>query len=1199
MAELKATPEQQAAIDPGQYSLLVSAGAGSGKTWVLTERLLNRIASGRKDRKPADITEFLVITYTRAAAGELKARISEGLSKREAEENAAPAPDRNMQAHLRRQRALIGRAQISTIHAFCAELLREYGMEKGIRPDFRIIEEEQAEKLKQTALNRVLEKRYAAPETFPGFLALTETLGRGRDDRALAQLTVLLDGKLQSHAYPVRWVERQKELLKRDYPDFASSPWGKELISGIRSKAAYWAGRMRRALEEIAAENGAVCGNYRDSFAATVRGLETLFEAADPVNGSWEKIRNALPVPYPKPGTRKVEDTDFRERMKAIRDQSKKAVEGFTAVFSGDPEKMLADIRETAPVLEALMDLALDFRTEYDREKQRRAFLDYSDLEHLAAQLLTDEDGTPTAAAERVSGRYREILVDEYQDVSPVQETIFNAVSRGGDNLVMVGDIKQSIYRFRLADPVIFNRKYERFADYRNASGTEPRKIPMKANFRSRKEIIAAVNSIFRTCMSRELGDVDYTEPDQQLSAEAPYAGEGEKPRLVLIQPSAKELRREMGNSKRDEEAAWVAAEIRRLVSSGVPVKDQDGQRPIRWSDVAILLRSFQRNEPVFRRELEKRGIPVVSSTGADLYAEPETAFLMNMLSVVDNPHKDIPLLAVLRSPAFGFTADELAMIRVGERNRDLYDALQTAARENGKCRTFLSALESYRKEVPEKQVSELVWRIICEQDLLAISSAMDQGEQRRDRVLGFIELCGKFEESGSHGLHSFLDWLERLNDRGLVPETVSGRSDGVSILTIHRSKGLEYPAVFVCDTGAAINDTDARGNVLVDPELGLGCKKIDPERMIAYPTAAHRAVAEKLRRDTRSEEMRLMYVALTRAKEYLVITGTDEKAGEMIEQAREETDGRMPDPEYLAGCRSALQWFAAAAAADNDTTFRTEIVAAPAEGNPEEDQPEAEREMPDEKMIFLLEQMLRRNLNTAYAFREAEDLPSKITATELKGQRSDGEESDAANLIADPDEAAYSFPLPSFAHEPVGLTAAERGTATHTLLQHLDWSTGLDEQDIRREIEKARTAGFLTEEEAAAVDLAAVRILLASPLGKRMAAAFRAGTMKREFRFSLLVDAEQLLFSSPSEEKILLQGVVDCFFEEGGEIVIVDYKTDRVFDEQKILERSEFYRGQLEAYAGAVSRICGKNVKECILYFLAPAKEVSLLRHP
>ena len=1194
MAEPKATAEQLEAMKPCGSSLLVSAGAGSGKTWVLTQRILRAIAPENGEEKAADITDFLVITYTRAAAAQLKARITEGLSELTARESAAPKPDRKKLTHLHRQTALIGRAQISTIHSFCADLLREFGMMAGIRPDFRIVEDERAWQMKRTALDRVLEEHYAEPEKYPGFLALTETLGRGRDDRNLVQLVTELDLRLQSQAYPARWVEQQKELLRRDYPDLAGSPWGKEILSHTLPKIRIWTEKMCAALEELEEEAGPVCANYRDSFAATLEGMKRLSAAADPdCDGNWERIRQALPVPYLRLGTKKAEDTDFRDRVKAVRDGCKKFTEGLSGVFSADPEKMLADIRETAPALEALMDLTLDFEAEYEREKRRKALMDFADLEHAAAQLLTDEENRPAALAATIARRYREILVDEYQDVSPVQEIIFEAVSRGGKNLVMVGDIKQSIYRFRLAEPAIFNRKYDTFRDFREAAEGEARRIPMKANFRSRKEIIAAVNSIFRSCMSRELGDVDYTQPDHQLDAEAPYTGDGEKPQLVVIGIPPAAERRETGTGRKDYEAAWVAGEIRRLIRSGLPVKDGEGVRPIRWSDIAVLLRSFSANESVFRRELEKQGIPLLSASGTDLYTEPETAFLMNMLSIVDNPHKDVPLLAVLRSPAFGFTADELAEIRVSDREHDLFHALNAAAEKNEKCARFIRMLEACRASVPDTQVSELVWRIICEQDLLAVSSAMEEGEQRRDRILNFIELCGRFEKSDSRGLHSFLLWLENLNGQQRVPNIVSGRADGVSLLTVHRSKGLEYPVVFVSGTGTPFSRKDYSGSVLVDPEIGLGSNRTDRKRRIVYPTLARTAIEEKRRRENRSEEMRLQYVALTRAKERLYITGIADSPENLQKTAEACVDRGIPDPEYLSGAGSALQWYAAAAAADGEKTFHVRIVAPGTEEEAEEISASG-KEPPAEEQIRSLEQELRNNLSASYPYAEAAALPSKVTATELKNLRDEEEDEEAGRMTVLPEPTGYRFPLPAFGKKDRALSAAERGTATHTLLQHLDWAAVPDEPGIRREIERVKTAGFLSEEEAASIDILAVQRLADSALGRRMAEAYQAGALQREFRFSLLVDADRLL-GVKAREQILLQGVIDAFFEEEDGIVLVDYKTDRVLEEGAIRERAEHYRSQLEAYAGALSRITGKAVKERILVFLATGREIRL----
>ncbi len=1192
MPEIRATKEQFAAMELRGGSLLVSAGAGSGKTWVLTRRLMGYVDPGRREEKAADITDFLVITFTRAAAGELKTRITEAISRAAAEESARPDPDRKRLAHLRMQTALIGKAHISTIHSFCSDIIREFGTAAGIRADFKVIEEERAEAIKASALNRVLERRYASPENFPGFTDLSDKLCRGRDDRLLSGMVTALYNKLQSQAYPEVWAETQKQILEREYADLADSPWGKEILRLDRRKVSYLKRKMDRAVRELEEENGKTKEKYLESFSAVSASLGLLCSAMDFENGgSWEKCRSAVNIEFPRlKNLKDPDDPVFKDRMKKVWDSCKKACADIGRDFAGEQVNTLADIRVTVPALEALMDTVLAFGEEYQKEKQRNALMDYADLEHVAARLLTDENGMPTETARTVSGRFTEIMVDEYQDVSRVQNAIFSAVSKNGSNLFLVGDIKQSIYRFRLADPGIFRKRYESFRDWQTSDGPGPKRISLRDNFRSGVRIIDAINSIFRSCMSVPLGEIDYSSPDQQLKAPDEKAFEGERPELVLLQtPAADDVPEDPGKAI-DHEARWVAGEIRRILDSGV--QTGGGEKPprrIEQSDIAILLRSYKSAEPAFRRELEKYGIPVRSDAPADFMSEPETAFIVNMLSVTDNPHKDVPLLAVLRSPAFAFSPDELAAVRAAKKDADLYDALTEAAATDEKCRNFMASLKELRDLAPGLPMTELVWKILCDNDLIATASAMKDGMRRRDRLLSFIECAAEFEESGYMGLHAFTGWLRRRAGKA----DVSGAGSGITIMSVHKSKGLEFPVVFLCGTGKRFNAEDTKGRVLFDPELGLGAEIVDIERKIHWPTAAKNAIAGKIKRENLSEEMRLLYVALTRAKERLIITGTVKDADAFLEGIREGVSGSVPDPELLASYDTQLKWLTAASIADGGATFDRRVIcleAAPAEdtGNGEPDVPE-----PDRAEVGRLEMILRDSIGMEYPYADDIGLPSKITATELKGlQTADNE---AAALVPEYEDPAADFPLPDFGKKDRPLSAAEKGTATHLLLQHIDPEKTADAESVRQEIERLCREGFLSDRQAESIDPAPIIRLFASDIGKRMTAVASNGRLRREFRFTLLSGAGDF-FDTDSKEQILLQGVADCFFEEDDGIVIVDYKTDRVFEESEVLTRAEYYKGQIGAYSRALSRICGRNVKECVLFFLAPGKEIKLV---
>ena len=1163
MAEFTPTPSQTQAIRSRGSAVLISAGAGSGKTKVLTERLLAWL---RDEEHPADLDSFLIITFTRAAAGELRGRIMEELS-------AALAADPGNR-HLRRQSALCRRAQIGTIHSFCAALLRENSHLAGLSPDFKIADEDRAEAMRAAALERTLERCYEKPEAIPGFLLLADTVGAGRDDSRLAALVLSLHSRMQCHARPEDWAREQVELLRRPAADAGETPWGQELLARAQLRARYWSGEMDRCLRAVGT-NEAVFSAYGESFAATADAIRELERC---LALGWDRARACFPIPFPKlKSLRKSPDPELSEHVKARRGACKKAMEALETLLDGDSEGLLRDMARTEPAMSALLQLVLSFDREYSQDKRRAGLVDYADLEHKTARLLTGPDGEPTELAAQVSRRYTEIMVDEYQDVSQVQDTIFRAVSREGKNLFLVGDVKQSIYRFRLADPEIFTRKYRDYADAACAKPGEPRRILLQENFRSRREILDGANAVFSLCMSRELGDLDYDE-NAALKPGADYEGSVPVPELMLLALPAAEEDEERPD-KTALEARMVARKIRALVESGATVSDHGRQRPMRWGDVAILLRSANTVGGVYRRALGQEGVPVGNGQGGGFFSSVEVSTLMSLLAVVDNPHQDIPLIAVLRSPAFGFSADALSRIRAARKDGDYYSALCAAAETDGDCRAFLSRLETLRRQAPDLRAADIVWRLIEELDLLSLCSAMSDGEQRRARLLAMVGLSERFESSGYRGLHRFVLWLRRQAEKGQEPSLGAGTGSAVQILSVHKSKGLEFPVVFLCDTDRRFNRKDSQDTVLVHAELGLGPKLTDLERRVEYPTLARSAIRLRLEREMLSEEMRLLYVAMTRPKERLFISAVMKDPAARIEKLRAGLS-LPPAPELLAGAQSPVDWLLTAALADGEKHLRLSFHEAE-EAESAEDA-SAEKPEPDARAL----EELKRNLSFVYPFREAESLPSKVTATGLQGRREADEE--AAELEP---RRSRAFRLPDFARADKAATGTEKGIATHLVLQYMDFDKTDSLEEIRQEIERLRVRRFLSDREAAAVDAQAIHTLFASPLGRRMR---NAPALRREFKFSLLCDA-QILCGEAAGEELLLQGVVDCFLEEADGLTVIDYKTDRLKNRAEALRRAEHYRPQIAAYASALERICGKPVKESVLYFLSVGEAVEI----
>ncbi|MGI5977648.1 MAG: helicase-exonuclease AddAB subunit AddA [Candidatus Limivicinus sp.] len=1152
MAEFKPTAAQKAAIEARGSAVLVSAGAGSGKTKVLTERLMSYITA---PVNPHDLDSFIIITFTKAAAAELRGRIMDELAARLASD---PGNRR-----LRRQSALCPRAHIGTIHSFCASVLRENCHLLNMSPDFKIVDEERAQSMKEAALERVLEQHYARPEDYPGFKELADTAGAGRDDSRLAGIVLSLHEKMQCHARPEKWAEAQVELLSTPAKDVAETPWGQEVLSSARDNAAYWAEELERVIREMSAVDK-ISEAYSPSFCEAADGLRELSRS---LTIGWDRARDCLPVKFPALGrVRNSPDPALSEMAKDRWNACKKAMARLEGVLASPSEKLLSEMAETAPAMKALLALTMSFDEAYSRDKKRNGLVDYSDLEHMAAKLLTNEDDSPTELARSISQSCTEVMVDEYQDVSRVQDSIFRAVSDEGKKLFLVGDVKQSIYRFRLADPEIFTSKYLSYRDAAAAAPGEAKRVILQDNFRSRREIIDCINSVFSLCMSRKLGDIDYDE-NAALKSGASYEGSVPAPELLLLELS----KTEDGEEPPDKtvlEARLVGREILNLMSSGVEV---DG-RPLEYGDIAILMRSANAVGPVYRRELAAMGIPMATGQGGGFFTSLEVSGLMSLLAVIDNPHQDIPLIAVLRSPAFGFSADELTEIRSADRDSDFYGALRAAGEKNEKCRSFLALLEELRDISPEFSASELLWQLINRLDLLAVCSALPDGAQRRANLMELLELSGRFDSTAYRGLHRFVLWLRQLSEKGQEPGGGAASDSAVQIMTVHKSKGLEFPVVFLCDTARRFNRQDIKDCVLVHPELGLGSKLTDLKKHIEYPTLARNAIRLRIEREMLSEEMRLLYVALTRARERLIITAAVKKPGELIEKSA--FGGTKPlSPEILSGASAPVNWLVSAALADGEEHLKIRVCQSETE---EEELPaEIDTAGADEETRAELE----RRLSFVYPHRDAEELPSKITATELKGR--DEEDEDALNIAP---KRERRFRLPDFARASKPLSGAERGIATHLALQYLDFEKTGSIEEVRSEIERLKTLSFLSERDAEAVDAGAIFKLFSSELGERMR---NADKLLREFKFSLLCDAGEI-YGRGAGEELLLQGVVDCCMIEKGKLCIIDYKTDRVRNRAELRERVELYTGQIRAYAAALSRIFKMEVSESLLYFLS-----------
>ncbi|MBQ7566162.1 MAG: helicase-exonuclease AddAB subunit AddA [Oscillospiraceae bacterium] len=1176
MGKNELIPAQREVVDHRGGALLVSAAAGSGKTRVLVERLLKRVC----EEPDCDLQQFLIITFTEAAAAELREKIAKEIAARLAlgEDNA----------HLRRQLTQLYLAQISTVHAFCANILREYAyLTEDVPADFRVADETECGVLQDKAMEQTLDEAYrdmAQNEALGAFFA---TLGGGRDDRKTAEMILDAYRKTQCHARPSDWLRECRAAVDASqYASVDETPWGERLQSWRASQTEALIERCKKAL--CMAEEDPLLDLYIARLTEDLGLLQAFADAK-----SWDEVYALRERKFERiPTYKNCPCPEEKERIAELRDSYKEGVKKLLEVFSMDSGAALCELRGTGKTLEGLVELIERFTAAYSRLKRQRRVLDFSDLEHEAVRLLTDRGGAPTAAARELSARFREVMVDEYQDSSPVQDEIYRAVSDGGRKLFMVGDVKQSIYRFRLADPQIFLDKYDHYQKRENDGSDVPRKIVLPTNFRSAPQIIDAVNQVFETCMSREVGDYKYDE-EESLRVRDEYPTQAEcGVELHCIDTSDQQTQQTYTADDDDEEndddspekleveARFVARRIRQLLDGTHTVTDRSGEtRPVQPDDIAILLRSVARPGPLFQDILKKNGIAAVCEHDSNIFDSTEIATLTAYLQLVRNPHQDIPLATAMASPIGGFTADELARVHTDARDTDLYDDLTAYAPGHEKYEAFLRRLDELRARSLWMRLTDFLDYVCDTLGFFTVFGAMKGGAVRTLNLRRYAELAQQAKKAGAADLGSFLRYVERLRDVG-VKSSAAERTGAVKILSIHKSKGLEYPIVFLCDLSRKFNDEDLKKPVLFDPKLYAGCNVIDRTMMTHYPGVAKNAIRFELRRAMLSEEMRILYVGMTRAMQRLIMVYTSAKLPSRLKFAAEGASKTVP-PAVSGSAWCIGDWILLAAA------LRPEAKALFDRPTPCEDQK-------GDPWYVELHRPLSQNAGAAkqteqtappkidascidhtYAYDAASRIPAKLTATQLKGSAREEESAELAQQLL------RRSPPRIRRENYVGLSPTEQGTATHRFMQFCDFAACRDEQGVSGELARLVDKAFLSDEQAQCVDPARIVRFFTSELGKAVCA--ETG-VRREFKFSLPVSAAELLPGAP-DEPIMLQGVVDCFLDEPDGLTVVDFKTDRIRKGGEA-ERAELYRPQLETYALALSRIFEKPVKRKLLYF-------------
>lgn len=1243
--QIKYTQEQQAAIDFRGGSLLVSAAAGSGKTKVLVERLLGHIDEG------VNIDEFLVITYTRAAALELREKIHEELLTR-----LAQSPS----MRLRRQSILCRGAAIDTIHTICGEILRENAHIVRLPPDFRIADGSESGMIMTEVADTVITTVYQEIDRYPDFSKLIDIIAQGRDDKQLIEMILSVYNKLKSKANYKSWLNEQIDNQNLgEVTDISETIYGSYMLNKFYKTADYWLSEMQSMRDDMIANP-----DFEIKYSASVENIIAQITAfVSAFSDGWDEVRSKSDFEFISAKPIKGYE-DLKEIRKNCIDELRKISEELSS-SSKEHARELGELGETIALFYKLI---IVFDEAYADEKRRRGVTDFSDLEHLTLSLLVDEStGKKTELARNLSKRYKEIMIDEYQDVNEVQELIFKAISKDESNIFMVGDVKQAIYRFRLADPSIFLSKYKKFEeydyakdcdnvnhndDYKSVSiGNDIRSnagggttIHLSKNFRSQTDILNATNDLFKTIMSNEFGELDYTKKEWlvpgRTDEHANKYGQNTGREQGIVDIDIIDICTKDASSDEESpsaiklEAEYIANEIEKLTDGTHLIPDKNGGvRPIKHSDIVILLRSMKGKAWLYASALSERDIQTELPGGEGFFETIEISAALALLSIIDNPHQDIPLAAVIGGPVYGFTSDELAQIRISNRDATYYEAIKKLAEHERwsdktccKCKKILSDIEELRLVMADMPADRFIWHVYNKTGILGLVSAMNGGERRRNNLILLAESARRFEQSEYKGLFGFLVYIRKLRERGEelssgleAQSSAADSMDAVRIMSIHKSKGLEFPVVFLANTAKQFNYTDMRKNVVFHTEFGIGTMLVDKERRTKHTTLPRTAIQTKLRDEMLSEELRVLYVAMTRAREKLIITATLKDASKIVEKIdrlskrnieNEDADENKMASQALLSLKNSLEWMLAGISVSRSNAFSVNIISSdtvvevPTDSIQEEN--DIGEKVPDNEPDTVHDVHLAKNIECEhikrpiffdsafeYKYQNAVDLPSKLTVTGIVTQQAQDIDAEKAEWTTDEAGQSLQTRTPEFVFCEKKMTGAQRGITLHLIMQHMDLeslSLDCDIGSVEKELKRLENLQIISTEQLNEISKDKLLKFFKSHIGTRL---LNAKNVNREFKFSLLSPAE-IYFESGGNDEILIQGVIDCYFEEDDKIVVIDFKTDRVTSET-VNTKAERYAPQLNIYAEALTRITGKIVKEKIIYFFSIDSEYHL----
>ncbi|MBQ7840054.1 MAG: helicase-exonuclease AddAB subunit AddA [Lachnospiraceae bacterium] len=1226
---MKFTPEQQRVIDLRNCNILVSAAAGSGKTAVLVERIVQRVSDPAAG---CDIDRLLVVTFTNAAAAQMRERLSAALS-RKAEED----PDNG---HLQRQLTLVHNAQITTIDSFCLQLIKNHFNDIGLDPDFCTADDGEMKLMRRDVLKALLEEEFARKT--PEFLHCVECFTPGGLEARLEELILKLYEFAMSYPWPERWLlDHREDYAVVDVSELEQQPWYGELKKSVDETLKECRQQNLETLKLCEQPDGPHM--YAAALEADRELIEGLCRNASDLDSLSQRLET---LSFAKLSTKKdlSVSVEKREQAKKERERVKGMLSGLKQEYlSASMENQVQDMHKASAALQTLVDLTLAFKEKLDCRKREKNLLDFHDMEHMALQILIGEDGKPTRTAQEYREYFKEILIDEYQDSNLVQEFLLQSISgeeEGVYNRFMVGDVKQSIYKFRLARPELF---MEKFDTYTKEDGDCVR-VDLKRNFRSRHEVTDCVNDVFYQIMHRELGGVEYDTdaalypaaqfPEPLMEEETGAADQNDVPMAKQkrdMQQSVYEPEFLIALSDRDEEndrvreARMIAERMHQLVGK-FPVRDKEtGElRPAQYKDMVILLRTTSGWDEEFKNVLQKSQIPVHVTSKTGYFAAQEIQNVLNFLRVLDNPLQDIPLFGVLHSVIGNFSDEEIALLRTADetQKRSLYECMKSMASKeeaglSKKCQQFAELIGRFREYAVYLPIHSLMEKFLEETGYLYTVSAMPGGSQRKTNVEMLLAKAESYEKTSYTGLFHFIRYIEQLEkydvdygEAGMEDEN----ADVVRIMSIHKSKGLEFPICFVAGLSKRFNRQDAVQPVIMDMDLGLATDCLDPVARTKKGTLKKSVLAQKLVADSLGEELRVLYVAMTRAEEKLILTACcrPDKGPRQDALAVEKKQLLAISPVRLLETTSFYDivlpaWQAAGRAVTcmDTSDFLQEELSRTAEGlhtkqalqqlikdGSQKRKKSDEEAEPMTKQDEIRLKLLRR-MNSPYLHENLKDLFVKTTVSELKKAGMQEELEPGAELFAEPEIIPY---LPRFVREQEEeVTGSARGSAYHRLLQLWPFEsdeTAWNRQYVQNVMEEKQRTGELTAEYGAVIRPWKIASFLGTKLAHRMHLSAVDGLLRKEQPFVLGICASQLKPNLPESETVLIQGIIDVFFEEDGELVLADYKTDAVKEPWELVRR---YQIQLDYYAQALEQLCGKKVKEKIIYSFALEQEIYL----